>query len=193
MWVCIRQLAAAGLPAHRGTQHRCALLVTSILLAKHDSSPAYSGDGDVIPNQLQLQMEAHFRSALNGTRIGEHLYELTLNAHIAGSPENYDTAFYVRDQMRSFGLDAELQPFDVLLCYEARERGATHTCTRFIIDPLSSPLLAVSASCVLPFLFLSYPTQTRKVEVFASIDGPSIYQSTLAESNFSVDPSTLDK
>ena len=45
----------------------------------------------------------------------EELRRLTSEAHIAGSPEDYATAIYVRDQMRSFGLESELKEYQVLL------------------------------------------------------------------------------
>src|SRR5438876_3051780 len=47
----------------------------------------------------------------------EHLRRLTLEPHVAGTKEDYATAVYVRDQMRSFGLSAELKEYQVWLNY----------------------------------------------------------------------------
>ena len=43
----------------------------------------------------------------------EHLRRLTLEPHVAGTKEDYATAVYVRDQLRSYGLNAELKEYDV--------------------------------------------------------------------------------
>jgi N-acetylated-alpha-linked acidic dipeptidase len=45
------------------------------------------------------------------------LRRLTIEPHIAGSKEDYDTAVYVRDQLRSYGIAAELRQYDVYLNY----------------------------------------------------------------------------
>ena len=47
----------------------------------------------------------------------EHLRRLTAEPHVAGTREDYETAVYVRDQMRSFGLTAELKEYQVWLNY----------------------------------------------------------------------------
>ena len=50
----------------------------------------------------------------------EHSRRLTAEPHVAGTKEDYATAIYVRDQLRSFGLAAELKEYDVLLPYPKR-------------------------------------------------------------------------
>src|SRR5256886_266309 len=47
----------------------------------------------------------------------ERLRRLHLEPHVAGTKEDYATAVYVRDQMRSFGLRAELKEYQVWLNY----------------------------------------------------------------------------
>ena len=47
----------------------------------------------------------------------EHLRRLTAEPHVAGTKEDYATAIYVRDQIRSYGIPAELKEYDVLLPY----------------------------------------------------------------------------
>ncbi len=47
----------------------------------------------------------------------EHLRRLTAEPHVAGTKEDYATAIYVRDQIRSYGIPAELKEYDVWLNY----------------------------------------------------------------------------
>ncbi|MGA9994140.1 MAG: M28 family metallopeptidase [Pyrinomonadaceae bacterium] len=61
--------------------------------------------------------EEEFRAAPDPKSAREHLRRLTLEPHVAGTPEDYATAVYVRDQLRSFGLSAELKEYQVLLPY----------------------------------------------------------------------------
>jgi N-acetylated-alpha-linked acidic dipeptidase len=65
----------------------------------------------------QRRWEELFRSVPAPKSAREHLRRLTLEPHIAGSKEDYATAIYVRDQMRSYGLNAELKEYDVWLPY----------------------------------------------------------------------------
>ena len=61
--------------------------------------------------------EEQFRAVPNPKSAREHLRRLTLEPHIAGTKEDYDTAVYVRDQLRSYGLQAELKEYEVWLNY----------------------------------------------------------------------------
>jgi N-acetylated-alpha-linked acidic dipeptidase len=70
--------------------------------------------------QLQRRREQQFRSVPTPQSAREHLRRLTSAPHVAGTKEDYETAIYVRDQMRSFGLKAELDEYDVLLPYPRR-------------------------------------------------------------------------
>lgn len=68
----------------------------------------------------QRARETEFRSVPNVHSAREHLRRLTAAPHVAGTKEDYATAIYVRDQMRSYGLNAELREYDVLLPYPRR-------------------------------------------------------------------------
>jgi len=61
--------------------------------------------------------ENQFRAVPASDSAREHLRRLTAEPHIAGTKEDYATAVYVRDQMRSFGLQAELKEYQVWLNY----------------------------------------------------------------------------
>ena len=61
--------------------------------------------------------EDQFRAVPDSKSAREHLRRLTLVPHIAGTKEDYDTAVYVRDQLRSYGLAAELKEYEVWLNY----------------------------------------------------------------------------
>lgn len=65
----------------------------------------------------QRRWENLFRSIPQPASAREHLRRLTLVPHIAGTKEDYDTAVYVRDQWRSYGLNAELKEYQVWLNY----------------------------------------------------------------------------
>jgi N-acetylated-alpha-linked acidic dipeptidase len=66
---------------------------------------------------IERKFEEQFRSVPQPATAREELRRLTAEAHIAGSPEDYATAIYVRDQMRSFGLESDLKEYQVLLPY----------------------------------------------------------------------------
>ena len=65
----------------------------------------------------QRRWEEQFRAVPSPKSAREHLRILTLEPHIAGSKEDYATAVYVRDQLRSYGIAAELRQYDVYLNY----------------------------------------------------------------------------
>jgi len=69
------------------------------------------------PSDNQRRLEEQFRAVPSAANAREELRRLTAEAHLAGSPEDYATAIYVRDQMRSFGLAADMREYQVLLPY----------------------------------------------------------------------------
>ena len=68
-------------------------------------------------SDAERNFEQQFRSVPSPNSAREHLRKLTAEPHIAGSKEDYDTAIYVRDQLRSYGLNAELAEYQVWLNY----------------------------------------------------------------------------
>jgi N-acetylated-alpha-linked acidic dipeptidase len=68
----------------------------------------------------QRVREKQFRSVPDANSAREHLRRLTAEPHVAGTKEDYDTAIYVRDQIRSYGIPAELKEYDVLLPYPSQ-------------------------------------------------------------------------
>jgi N-acetylated-alpha-linked acidic dipeptidase len=71
-------------------------------------------------SEIERQLEERFRSVPLATSAREHLRTLTREPHVAGTPEDYRTAVYVRDQLRKFGISAELKEYQVLLPYPKR-------------------------------------------------------------------------
>src|SRR5215212_3426022 len=65
----------------------------------------------------ERRWEEVFRAIPNQKSAREHLRRLTLEPHIAGTKEDYATAIYVRDQLRSYGLTADLKEYEVWLNY----------------------------------------------------------------------------
>lgn len=65
----------------------------------------------------QRRWEEEFRRVPSRDSAREHSRRLTIEPHVAGSKEDYNTAIYVRDQIRSYGIPAELKEYEVLLPY----------------------------------------------------------------------------
>lgn len=63
------------------------------------------------------RLEEQFRAVPTPNSAREHLRILTRDPHIAGTKEDYATAIYVRDQLRSYGIAAELKEYEVWLNY----------------------------------------------------------------------------
>ncbi|HXQ74500.1 MAG TPA: M28 family peptidase, partial [Pyrinomonadaceae bacterium] len=94
------------------------LLLQILLLAPPAFAQAAIIDGFSSERAVaQRRWEEQFRAVPSPKSAREHLRRLTLEPHIAGSKEDYATAVYVRDQLRSYGLAAELRQYDVWLNY----------------------------------------------------------------------------
>ena len=71
-------------------------------------------------SNVQRQLEEKFRAVPASASAREHLRRLTIAPHVAGTPEDYQTALYVRDQFRANGINAELKEYQVLLPFPKR-------------------------------------------------------------------------
>ena len=58
----------------------------------------------VIVQDTQRRWEESFRAVPATNSAREHLRRLTAEPHVAGTKEDYATAIYVRDQIRSYGI-----------------------------------------------------------------------------------------
>jgi N-acetylated-alpha-linked acidic dipeptidase len=65
----------------------------------------------------ERRWEEEFRAVPAPASAREHLRRLTAEPHVAGTKEDYATAIYVRDQIRSYGIPSELKEYEVLLPY----------------------------------------------------------------------------
>ena len=65
----------------------------------------------------ERRWEDEFRAVPAPASAREHLRRLTAEPHVAGTKEDYATAIYVRDQIRSYGISSELKEYEVLLPY----------------------------------------------------------------------------
>src|SRR5438552_10054669 len=65
----------------------------------------------------ERRWEELFRTVPAPGSAREHLRRLTAEPHVAGTKEDYATAVYVRDQMRSYGLPAEIKEYQERLPY----------------------------------------------------------------------------
>ncbi|MBC8030356.1 MAG: M28 family metallopeptidase [Pyrinomonadaceae bacterium] len=97
-----------------------ALLTTGVNLRSVQSQTAppaaidgFTSEGSVI----QRRWEEEFQRVPAPDSAREHLRRLTAEPHVAGTKEDYATAIYVRDKIRSYGIPSELNEYDVLLNY----------------------------------------------------------------------------
>ena len=93
----------------------CALLLIVIMASQSIGLAQTALDGFSPRRSDDQRKLEQFRAVPSAATAREELRRLTAEAHIAGSPEDYATAIYVRDQMRSFGLDSDLKEYQVLL------------------------------------------------------------------------------
>ncbi|MFB3921685.1 MAG: M28 family metallopeptidase [Terriglobia bacterium] len=63
----------------------------------------------------QAELEKAFRAVPTAERARLDLWALTSAPHVAGTPEDYETAKFVLEQFRAAGLDAEIIDYRVLL------------------------------------------------------------------------------
>ncbi len=98
----------------------CATLTASVNLrsALSQTGPPATIDGfSSVASEVERRWEDEFQRVPAPDSAREHLRRLTAEPHVAGTKEDYDTAIYVRDKIRSYGITAELNEYDVLLNY----------------------------------------------------------------------------
>src|SRR4026209_1828909 len=94
------------------------LLLQVLLLASPVFAQTGAIDGFTAQRAVaQRRWEEQFLAVPSPKSAREHLRRLPLEPHIAGSKEDYATAVYVRDQLRSYGIAADLRQYDVWLNY----------------------------------------------------------------------------
>ncbi|HVQ37998.1 MAG TPA: M28 family metallopeptidase [Pyrinomonadaceae bacterium] len=104
-----------------------AVLLLLIFAVNSNSLTVFSYNGSIDPSPSvqggstgeieQRRWEEKFREVPAPDSAREHLRRLTAVPHVAGTKADYDTAVYVRDQIRSYGIPSELKEYDVLLNY----------------------------------------------------------------------------
>ena len=95
----------------------CVVALTTQLVSSQTTTPTRLNGFSAETSVAQRGWEEKFRAVPNPKSAREHLRRLTMEPHIAGTKEDYDTAIYVRDQLRSYGLNAELKEYEVWLPY----------------------------------------------------------------------------
>ena len=94
------------------------LLLQLILLAPPAFAQTAAIDGFTAERAAaERRWEDQFRAAPSAASARENLRRLTLEPHVAGTKEDYATAVYVRDQLRSFGLNADIREYQVWMNY----------------------------------------------------------------------------
>ena len=136
------------------TRNVISLVASAFLLWQAHSGSALSQsssdllDGFTVEGtRVQRRLEEDFRRVPAHGVAREHLRRLTAEPHVAGTKEDYATAIYVRDQMRSYGIPSELNEYQVLLPYPERPAVIELiTGTRREPLPLTEPTIAEDKS-----------------------------------------------
>ena len=116
------RLRRSKLKAHRAFR---LLFIAALVLGQAQSGLVWSqGPSSTIldgftpeGSAAQRRWEEDFRAVPTPASAREHLRRLTVEPHVAGTKEDYATAIYVRDKIRSYGIPAELKEYEVSLPY----------------------------------------------------------------------------
>src|SRR6476659_5527654 len=93
------------------------------VLSQSASAPVAVLDGFTpAGSSEERRWEDEFRAVPAPASAREHLRRLTAEPHVAGTKEDYATAIYVRDQIRSYGISSELNEYEVWLPYPKQPR-----------------------------------------------------------------------
>jgi N-acetylated-alpha-linked acidic dipeptidase len=96
----------------------CLTSPASIRPVLSQAAPPNAIDGFSIDGSAEeRRWEEQFRAVPEPASAREHLRRLTIEPHVAGTKEDYATAIYVRDQIRSYGISSELNEYEVWLPY----------------------------------------------------------------------------
>ncbi|HZG50702.1 MAG TPA: M28 family metallopeptidase [Pyrinomonadaceae bacterium] len=101
-------------------------------------------------SNVERRLEERFRAVPQPASAREHLRTLTREPHVAGTPEDYRTAVYVRDQLRKYGISAELKEYQVLLPYPKRPTVLELVAPRRVRLDLQEAVLAEDPSSAHP-------------------------------------------
>ena len=90
----------------------------------------------------QAKAEAHALSVPTPDAARAWLRSLTEEPHVAGTPADYKTAVDVRDKLRSWGWQAELAEYDVLINYPTQVSCEIVRPTRTVLKITEDPIAA---------------------------------------------------
>src|SRR5262245_43741624 len=85
-------------------------LFVTVALASSPQLTGFSVEGAA----SQQSLEQRFDAALDPNELRDWLKRLSSAANHVGAPHNKENAEWVRDQMRAWGWDAQIEQFDVL-------------------------------------------------------------------------------
>ena len=88
-----------------------------------------------VSRAAEVRFETLATKVANPDQARRWMRALTEEPHVAGTPQDYDTAVYFRDQLREMGIEAELVEYHVLLNYP-RKVSAVLTAPRRAEIPL---------------------------------------------------------
>jgi N-acetylated-alpha-linked acidic dipeptidase len=117
------------------------------VLSQGAAAPAAVIDGFTLAGSSEeRRWEDEFRALPSPASAREHLRRLTAEPHVAGTKEDYATAIYVRDQIRSYGIASELKEYEVLLPYPKQPSIVELTRPRLEKLAVKEPVIAEDPS-----------------------------------------------
>ncbi len=96
-----------------------ALPLVFALLPAQSQAPSVPGYRDFT---AEAKVEDQFLAVPNAKMAGEELKILTVEPHVAATPEDYKTALYVAEKFRAAGLETQIVPYRVLINYPKTEQ-----------------------------------------------------------------------
>jgi len=107
-------------------------MVLTALVAAMAPAPTRAQDGPIgfspASRPAQARAEAHALSVPTPDAARAWLRAITEEPHVAGTPADYKTAVDVRDKLNSWGWDAKLAEYEVLLNYPSSQFGMGVLC-----------------------------------------------------------------
>lgn len=92
----------------------CLLLLSTAAFAVEPSAPAPLRGYTAEHSTAELDWEKKFQALPDTRRLHDNMQRLTARPHHVGSPYDKDNAEWMLAQLKSFGLDAKIEPFEAL-------------------------------------------------------------------------------
>jgi N-acetylated-alpha-linked acidic dipeptidase len=93
----------------------CAVIALTVPPALHPAADDAIRGFDSASQATEVQREQQARAIPDAARVGDFIKRLSNQPHLAGTPQSQQTAQAILSQLREYGLEAEIEPFEALL------------------------------------------------------------------------------